>query len=353
MVSIIVPVHNVEKYLEKCINSLLAQSYKNIEILLIDDGSTDLSGKICDDFCRSNDQVKVFHTENEGVSHARNIGIKEARGELLAFVDSDDWVDADYIEILVNGIEKYEADIYLCSYYDETREKSEALSFLRNPHSVFEAKERYELLEDMMLWRYRICNPASVTDIGVPWGKIYRKAYLIQHDISFPYGLKRMQDTIFNLYACYHAERIVFDDIPKYHYRRNINSAVYGFTEDFDRTAVRVLEEIRKFYEKYFAEEYELKISICCVRSISHLITYVNLFLGHKKCQLSFLEKVKRLENLSKCLGCEDADNRSVKEMSKKYRLIRQLIFRKQYGILYVMLWANARMKQNLRKLYQ
>lgn len=353
MVSIIVPVHNVEKYVEKCINSLLAQTYKNLEILLIDDGSTDSSGEICADFCRSNHKVKVFHTENEGVSNARNLGIKEAKGKFLAFIDADDWVDADYIETLVNGIEKYEADIYVCSYYDETREKSVALSFLQERHCVFETEKRHELLNDMMLWRYHICNPASVTDIGVPWGKIYRKEYLKQHVILFPYGVKRMQDTIFNLYAFYHAGRIVCDDIPKYHYRRNVNSSVYRFTEDIDQTAVKILEEIKKFYELHFIEEYELRQSVYCVRGISLLILCVNLFLGHQNCRLKLHEKIKRLEELSKRLGCENTDNRNVAELSKKYRLIRQLIHRKQYGILYLVLLANARMKQSFRKLYQ
>lgn len=353
MVSVIVPVHNAEQYLEKCINSLLVQTYENLEILLIDDGSTDSSGEICNNFCRSNHKVRVFHTENEGVSNARNIGLKEARGDLLAFVDSDDWVDADYIETLANGIEKYEADIYVCSYYDETREKSVALSFLQERHCIFEAEKRYELLNDMMLWRYHICNPASVTDIGVPWGKIYRKEYLKQYAILFPYGVKRMQDTIFNLYAFYQAGRIVCDDIPKYHYRRNVNSSVYRFTDDIGETAVKILDEIKKFYERYFAEKSGLRQSVYCVRGISLLILCVNLFLGHQNCELKFHEKIKQLEKLSKRLGCEGAGNRSITELNKKYRFVQYLANRKQYRILYLVLSANTWVKQKFRKLYQ
>lgn len=351
MVSIIVPVHNVEKYLEECMNSLLAQTYENIEILLIDDGSTDSSGKICDDFCRSNHKVKVFHTENEGVSNARNIGIKEARGDLLAFVDSDDWADADYIETLVNGIEKYEADIYMCSYYDETRKKSEPMNFFQKKHYVFEMKEKYQLVYSDMLSEHYQHNPIAATGIGVPWAKIYRKEYIKRHHIVFPYGLKKMQDSIFNLYAFYHAERIVFDDISKYHYRRNTNSSVHRYTEDFDKTAIAITEEIKKFCEKCFKNEKE-KV-IYDAHAISGLIVYVNLFLGHQNCELKFHEKIKRLEELSKRLGCENADSRSITELNKKYRLVQYLINKKRYGILYLVLFANARMKQNFRKLYQ
>lgn len=349
MVSIIVPVHNVEKYLEKCINSLIMQTYEKIEILLIDDGSTDSSGVICDE-CRDH-RVRVLHLENEGVSNARNIGIKKAQGSLLVFVDSDDWVDVDYIETLVNGIEKYEADIYMCSYFDETKEKSEPISLLREQHYIFHNEKIYELINDNMLLEYRIHSKNSTTE--VPWGKIYRKEYLERYRIFFPYGLKRMQDTVFNLYAFYHAKRIAYDNIPKYHYRRNTNSTIHRFTEDFDNTSVKILKEIRKFYELYFFNEKEKWESAYYTRAVFLLILYVKLFLGHEKCNLKFSQKVRRLEELSKRLCCEEASNKRIIEFNRKYRLIQWLIKRKQYGILYLVLHINMRVKQKKNELYE
>ena len=329
---------------------MITQTYEKIEILLIDDGSTDSSGVICDKF-QNNIKVRVFHMENKGVSNARNVGIKEAQGSLLVFVDSDDWVDADYIEILVDGIEKYEADIYMCSYYDETREKSVLMNFFQKQHYVFENENIYELINDNMLWKYCIHNPLSITDSGVPWGKIYKKEYIEKYEIFFPYGLKRMQDTIFNLYAFYHAKRIAYDNIPKYHYRRSLDSAVHRYTEDFDMTSIKVLEEIRKFYELYFInEKWE---SVYYTRAISFLILYVNLFLGHEKCKLKFREKIERLEELSRRLYGEEASDKRIIGFNRKYRLIQWLIKRKQYEILYLILYVNARIKKRKKDLYE
>ena len=98
LISVIVPVYNVEKYLEKCLNSLVNQTYQNIEIIVVDDGSTDNSGRIADDFALKYDIIKVIHTKNGGLSAARNVGIENAGGEYIAFVDSDDWVDVNTFE---------------------------------------------------------------------------------------------------------------------------------------------------------------------------------------------------------------------------------------------------------------
>lgn len=100
MISVIVPMYNVELYLRKCLDSIVNQTYKNIEILIIDDGSTDNSGMICDEYAQKDDRIKVFHTENQGLSSARNLGLDEATGDWVGFVDSDDWIDDDMYDVL-------------------------------------------------------------------------------------------------------------------------------------------------------------------------------------------------------------------------------------------------------------
>ena len=114
-VSIIVPVYNVEKYIEKCLNSLISQSYRNIEIILIDDGSKDNSGKICDKYKKKDPRIKVIHKENAGVSEARNSGIQKATGKYLCFVDADDFVMNDYIKYLHKLIAINCSDIAVCA----------------------------------------------------------------------------------------------------------------------------------------------------------------------------------------------------------------------------------------------
>ncbi len=114
LISVIVPVYNVEKYLEKCIDSILAQTYKNLEIILVDDGSTDNSGKICDEYEKKDARIKVVHKENEGQAVARNYALEICKGEYIAFVDSDDFIEADMFEIMMNAIIRGEHDVAIC-----------------------------------------------------------------------------------------------------------------------------------------------------------------------------------------------------------------------------------------------
>jgi len=132
-ISIIVPIYNSEKYLRKCINSLLCQSYSNLEIILVNDGSKDKSGEICEEYALLDSRIKVIHTENCGQASARNTGLTVAKGEYIGFVDSDDWVDNDMYETLINMIGKYDADIAECGFrlvYDDHVEALDEDSFL-------------------------------------------------------------------------------------------------------------------------------------------------------------------------------------------------------------------------------
>ena len=114
LVSIIVPVYNVEPYLTKCITSIIKQTYRKIEIILVNDGSSDGCGKICDEFAKKDERIRVFHTENKGLSAARNYGIARASGDYLDFVDSDDWIEPDMFAFLVNSAIGNKADIVYC-----------------------------------------------------------------------------------------------------------------------------------------------------------------------------------------------------------------------------------------------
>ena len=116
LISVIVPVYNTEKYLDECVQSILNQSFTDFELLLIDDGSTDRSGAICDQYAAKDERVRVFHTENGGVSSARNVGLDEAKGEWIAFVDSDDWVSSKLLECLYSEAEKGKHDLVFCNY---------------------------------------------------------------------------------------------------------------------------------------------------------------------------------------------------------------------------------------------
>ena len=117
-ISVIVPVYNVEQYLERCVESIINQTYKNLEIILINDGSTDNSGKLCDELAKKDDRIKVIHKKNGGLSDARNRGIEEATAKVIGFIDSDDYIDKDMYEILFENLNKTGADLSMCGHYD-------------------------------------------------------------------------------------------------------------------------------------------------------------------------------------------------------------------------------------------
>ena len=124
-ISIVIPIYNVEKYVKRCIDSVLAQTYKNIEIILVDDGSEDNCGEICDEYAKSNNYIKVLHQENSGLAAARNNGIKITTGDYIAFVDSDDYVLPQMYEILYKNMKNYDADISTCNRYRNINNKND------------------------------------------------------------------------------------------------------------------------------------------------------------------------------------------------------------------------------------
>ncbi len=117
LISIIIPVYNVERYLRECIDSIIAQTYKNLEIILVDDGSSDKSGEICDEYSKKDSRIKVIHKKNGGLSDARNVALDIAKGDYIGFIDSDDYIEKDMFQILYNLAEEYNAEISSISFY--------------------------------------------------------------------------------------------------------------------------------------------------------------------------------------------------------------------------------------------
>ena len=130
-ISVIVPVYNVEQYLERCVDSIINQTYKNLEIILVNDGSTDNSGQLCDELAKKDDRIRVIHKKNGGLSDARNVGIDEAESELIGFIDSDDYIDEDMYELLINNMKNANADLSMCGHFDVYNNVPEAQYFGR------------------------------------------------------------------------------------------------------------------------------------------------------------------------------------------------------------------------------
>lgn len=178
LISVIVPVYKVENYLAKCVNSILAQTYTNIEIFLVDDGGPDNCGKMCDDYAQKDNRIKVIHKKNGGLADARNAAIDVATGEWIVFVDSDDYVEPDYVENLYSLTRKYDCKI-ACSGFRYVFEDEKDDSTKNDPQKKECCYGKWDALKKLFLQQ----------DIGnEAWGKIYHKS-LFETGIRYPFGL--------------------------------------------------------------------------------------------------------------------------------------------------------------------
>ena len=205
VITIIVPVYNVEQYLPSCVDSIINQTYTNLEILLIDDGSQDRCDEICDEYARKDGRIRVFHTENHGLSAARNLGLHEAKGEYIGFVDSDDWIEPDMYEVLLGKMRATGADICVCGYWSEG--ESSTIQF-HYPDAPYSRKESLTALIHGKIGNYT-------------WNKLYRRG--VFEGVSFPVGRYYEDvDTLCEVLSNSNAVAVL--DTLKYHYRQRADS---------------------------------------------------------------------------------------------------------------------------------
>ena len=298
-VSVIVPVYKAELYIERCVSSILNQTLDSIEIILIDDGSPDNSGKICDKLAKQNNNIVVFHLENGGPSKARNIGIEFANGEYLGFVDSDDYVEPNMFEVLYNIAKCKQADVTMCSYFiDEDNE-------IRTVQMNYEEEYRgHDEIRDGLLalyakryhnGLYSVCN------------KLFKKQLVKSGKVFFNEQLIRAEDAWFVFEYLKIADKVCFVDVPLYHYRQVVNSTMHIMQNDrYDRSKIfrlKVIEESENLgiaiqeNEVYYEFLYE---SLIYCRSMikQHNINKVKEIINDK----FFFEACKHSEYLPKHL---------------------------------------------------
>ena len=215
--SVIVPVYNVEAYVERCVRSLLEQDFPDFELLLVDDGSRDRSGALCDALAECDGRIRVFHKENGGVSFARNVGLDAARGEWVAFVDSDDWVKPGYLSALVDDARQSpDADLVFHTGCPALGNSYIKLESLRSGRHVYHASQFSRLMEDLRLYW-----------AGQPVAKLWRRELINAHGLRFPLSMHAAEDIYFFFSFMDVAERIVFRCIDLYVYVNRAGSLTH------------------------------------------------------------------------------------------------------------------------------
>lgn len=234
MVSIIIPVYNAEKTLEKCILSIMRQSYKNWELLLVDDGSTDASFFICDRFAACNTSIHVIHQENQGVSSARNTGLKKANGDWIAFVDADDYIDGDYFSVVEKNVN--DLIIQQTFFFSDEQPPYHFQPIISGVISEAQLSSFYSKYLNYHIFL-------------APWGKIFRKE--VVKDLSFTLGQKVGEDTLFNQQALSHIKNIEICSTGKYCYY-DVSSHL-----KYELKVSEALQYLKRIYESYKEHGYE------------------------------------------------------------------------------------------------
>lgn len=291
VVSIVVPVYNVDNCLCRCVNSLIEQSFKEIEIILIDDGSNDISGQICDEYAQMDQRIIVQHTTNKGVSNARNVGLTLVSGDYVSFVDADDWLEVDFIKNSVNTIIKYNADILLGNHY---------LDFMNGKsRHAFNVQQEYimnniEAVEKLFVMREKKKHiPWSV------WGKLYRKEILDMFDVNYSMG----EDAIWLWNVLKKAKTIIYNPFLGYHYFQRNTSVMH-------RQTIKHILDDKRMYQYFYQDRYWLhddKIASYFEERYfaAKVTTVIRLFLkGERGCILKSNLKDFR-DNSFRCLVSE------------------------------------------------
>ena len=238
LISVIVPIYNVERYLRRCIDSIIYQSYENIEIILVDDGSSDSSGDICEEYKERDKRVCVIHKENGGLSDARNVGIDIATGKYLTFIDSDDYVSISYIEELYNYLIQNKADIAVCSMQKVSGYLTEKL--IEKDACKIKVWNSEDALRQMLLQYDITCNA---------WGKLYISELF--KNIRYPKG-KLYEDLATTYKLIDMSNKIVFFDKKLYAYYQRIDSIQNSEFSEKKLDEIEIVNELVSFVEKKY-----------------------------------------------------------------------------------------------------
>lgn len=321
-VSIIMPIYNVAAQLERAIQSALNQTYPNIEIILVNDGSTDESGSICDAYQQQDTRIKVIHQPNAGSGYARNAGMDAATGEFIYFADPDDYFDVSLIEETVNIAEKLTADMVVFGYFNEVIQKNGQVTTMKHLPQLKGAFTQ-ETFRDQFRHHYAV-SPYAL------WNKLYRHEFLLQHQCRFT-NQKVGQDALFNQLVQRNIEKVCFHQKAYYHYVSMEGSAVNRYRKerfDYEYNIADQFEQWMMYWEK--EQEYMDLI----YREYWGALYLELSNLSWKDSPLTMAQKTNRIAELMQNDNIHEAVNgiRLEEELNTFVKRLLQLLRRKQYA---------------------
>lgn len=285
LISIVIPVYNIKEYLTKCVISLENQTYKNIEIILVNDGSKDGSEKICEQLKEKYNNIKVFHKVNSGVSSARNLGIEKSNGKYITFIDGDDWVEKNYIETLYNALKKYNVEVSAIGFIYQFGHKSKTLKITDNIEVLSNKETLNQSCDEKKPW------------VGFACGKLLLKDILLKNKIRFDEEIKICEDSLFWYNVFDNVEKVVKLPENLYNYRIRLNSAtsLVGKSDKLLEDKILAFEKaLLLAKEKYSNTEFEYRIR---KKLVSTYISYLSVLILNKKYDKSLKGVLTKIEN--------------------------------------------------------
>lgn len=257
-ISVIIPVYNVEKYLHRCVESILNQTFQDFEIILIDDGSKDNSGQICDDFAQKDKRIKVIHKKNARVSAARNDGIKLAKGKYVSFIDSDDWIEPEMYQVMFNKAEELILDFIMCDYkkksnnYEDKRTQPIRSGYYSKDDIKNELYQCLIMFEDIEF-------PPTISN----WVCLFNLEFLQKNDLYYDADIHYCEDSIFGSKVLYHATNFYYlKGHHYYNYFYNPNSTTNTYNEKKWNSYLKINERMEKYFGKSVEFDFSRQIKI-------------------------------------------------------------------------------------------
>lgn len=319
-VSVIVPLYKAEKYLKRCVNSLLAQTLREIEIILVDDGSPDDSGSIAEEYSRLDGRIKVVHQRNGGVSAARNTGIEAAEGEYLAFADADDWLEGCMLEQLYEKASLHSCEIAVCGYFLE--------NYRRNRRE--DVKYAFPVEKEMVPGDMRETVFAGLMDDtfqGYVWNKLYSRRFLTEYNILFPVDATLMEDCIFNLCVFKKASAVIYVDKCLYHYFVDgSQNACSRYHPNSFEISLQLLKERNDFIKAW--DLHPKLLHSADMVFVSNVIQCILNEFNSSNCK-SFVQKYSHLEQILSNTTVRGAVKTTEEEYSRLEKLILFMVKRR------------------------
>lgn len=322
--SVVIPVYNVEKYLKRCLESILKQNIVNYEILLVDDGSTDSSGKICDSYAQRYNHIRVIHKENEGLGLTRNVGIMYAQGEYILFVDSDDFIRDGALQVL---LETVNSAVDICFFKRSIYDNG----------VIYDSGEHIDenmILSNKQLMGLCLGEPLrdDLIEIGPAWKALYNTQFLNEHNIQFKSERECLsEDYIFSAEVCKYVQKVAYLDKDVYVYCNNTGSLTNSYRQDRPEKAVYLYKLMKKVIQENdldltAAQRAYNNFLINLLVSFKHIVFFEKFSIKDK---LQEIKEICKNSDIKECLFSFNYSNNS------KMKLLRMLVLNNQNYLIY------------------